>query len=109
MNCGPRHRFLVRNDEGEIFVSHNSMGHGVDGLQQVCNIAVFADLWWDLDQRAQFIERIGPTRQMQAGFDRPVFVYDIVASGTIDETVLARMISKVSVQEALLEAAKRRT
>lgn len=86
-----------------------SMGHGVDGLQNICNIAVFYESGWDMDQRMQFIERIGPTRQMQAGLDRPVFVYSIAASGTIDETVLARMITKVSVQEALLEAAKRRT
>lgn len=85
-----------------------SMGHGVDGLQNVCNTAVFWSHWWDLDQRAQFIERIGPTRQMQAGFDRPVYVYNIVAENTIDEIVLARMVNKVSVQEALLEAAKRR-
>jgi hypothetical protein len=25
VNCGPRHRFLIRNDEGEMFISHNSM------------------------------------------------------------------------------------
>jgi len=84
-----------------------SMGHGIDGLQNVCNIAVFADQFWDMDCRDQFIARIGPVRQKQAGLDRPVFVYDIVAERTLDEAVLERMDSKRSVQECLLNAMKR--
>jgi hypothetical protein len=28
VDCGPRHRFLVRNSEGEVFISHNSIGQG---------------------------------------------------------------------------------
>ena len=50
------------------------------------------------------IERIGPVRQMQAGFDRPVFIYDIVAKGTIDEQVMLRHETKREVQDILLDA-----
>jgi SNF2 family DNA or RNA helicase len=85
-----------------------SIGEGTNDLEKVSNTVAFFDQWWDMDKRDQFIGRIGPTRQVQAGFDRPVFVYDIVARGTIDEDVLERHASKRSVQDILLEAMKRR-
>jgi hypothetical protein len=50
--------------------------------------------WWDLEQHDQFIERVGPMRQLQAGKDRPVFVHYIVARGTVDEVVVERRASK---------------
>jgi len=37
-----------------------------------------------------------------------VYVHRIVAGGTVDETVLARLKTKASVQEALLLAMKER-
>lgn len=95
--------------EGTVWLGHPaSMGHGVDGLQQHCHIAAFFGHWWNLEERLQFIERIGPTRQMQAGHDRPVFIHNIVARGTVDELVIERVVSKREVQDILLEAMKRR-
>lgn len=85
-----------------------SIGHGVDGLQQVCNTMVNFSQDWNLENRLQFLERIGPVRQLQAGFDRPVFVHNLIARDTIDELVLARVESKRAVQDLLLEAMKRR-
>ena len=61
---------------------------------------------WSAENDAQAIERIGPTRQMQAGFDRVVDVYRIVAKGTVEESAVKRLHSRVSVQEALLEGLK---
>jgi len=86
-----------------------SAGHGIDGFQNVTNIMAFFGHSWDLELRQQIIERIGPARQMQAGYKRPVYVYDIVAENTIDEVVLARHESKRDVQELLLEAVKRKS
>ena len=43
-----------------------SMGHGVDGLQHACHNVAFFGHWWNLEERQQMIERVGPTRQMQA-------------------------------------------
>jgi SNF2 family DNA or RNA helicase len=85
-----------------------SMGHGVDGLQDVCNTAAFFGHWWSMEERMQFIERIGPVRQAQSGFDRPVFIHNIVAEDTVDDLVLARHDSKRSVQDLLLESMKRK-
>lgn len=93
----------------DVLLAHpKSAGHGIDGFQHVTNIIAFYGNSWDLELRQQIIGRIGPERQMQAGLDRPVFVYDIVAEDTIDEDVLARHASKISVQDALLAAVKRR-
>ena len=91
-----------------LFTHPKSAGHGIDGFQFVTNIIVFFGHSWDLELRQQIIERIGPTRQMQSGFDRPVFVYDIVAEDTIDEVVLARHVTKRAVQDLLLDAVKAR-
>lgn len=92
-----------------LLIAHpKSAGHGIDGFQNVTNIIAFFGHWWDLELRQQIIERIGPVRQIQSGFDRPVFVYDIVAEDTIDEDVIARHATKRSVQDLLLDAAKRR-
>jgi SNF2 family DNA or RNA helicase len=92
-----------------VLLAHpKSAGHGIDGFQNVCNTIVFFGHWWDMELRQQIIERIGPTRQMQSGFDRPVFVYDIIAEDTIDEDVLLRHATKRDAQDLLLEATKRR-
>lgn len=78
-----------------------SAGHGLN-LQHGGNIIVFFGLWWSLEEHQQIIERIGPTRQAQSGYDRPVFVHRIVAARTIDEVVIDRLEGKGSVQDLLL-------
>ena len=67
---------------------------------------MFFSHWWDLEQYQQIIERIGPTRQAQAGHQRAVFLYHIIARDTVDELVMARRESKKEVQDLLLEALK---
>lgn len=100
-------RFMA--GDAEVGFGHPaSMGHGVDGLQAHCRIACFWGHWWDYDQREQFIARVGPVRQMQAGKTDPFFIYDIVAKDTVDELVLQRHATKRSVQDILLEAMKRK-
>ena len=53
------------------------------------------------------IERIGPVRQKQAGYDRPVFIHYILAKDTIDEVVLKRVDAKQSVLEVLMQNLKK--
>lgn len=99
-------RFKAGN--ARIGVAHpKSVGHGVDGLQSVTNILVRFAHDWNLEERLQMLERIGPTRQAQSGFDRPVLVYDLVAEDTIDEDVIERHRSKKEVQDILMEKMKR--
>lgn len=84
-----------------------SAGHGLN-LQDGGNILVYFGHWWNLEERQQILERIGPMRQKQAGHERPVFVYNIVARDTVDEVVIDRMQSKREVQDLLLEYMKNR-
>ena len=84
-----------------------SAGHGLN-LAEGGNILAFLSVNWSLEEYMQIIERIGPMRQAQAGFNRPVFVHRILARDTVDDMVLDRLVSKRSAQEILLEAMKRR-
>lgn len=90
-----------------LFAHPASAGHGLN-LQDGGNILVFFGHWWNLEEYQQIIERIGPTRQRQAGHDRPVFIHHIVAADTVDELVMARRDSKREVQDLLLDAMKRK-
>lgn len=91
-----------------VLLAHpQSAGHGLS-LQHGGNICCFFSSNWSLEADSQAIERIGPTRQAQSGYKRPVFVHRIVAKGTLDEVVVARLKSKASIQDALMEAMKNR-
>lgn len=101
---------MKRWNEGKIpmlLVHPKSAAHGLN-LQYGGNIMVYYSIDWNLEERLQVLERIGPVRQAQAGLNRPVFVYNIVARDTIDELVLARVSSKAEVQDLLLAAMKNR-
>lgn len=84
-----------------------SAGHGLN-LQDGGNIVVFFSHDWNLENYLQIIERIGPVRQMQAGHNRPVWIYHIIARRTIDELVMASREGKKSVQDLLLDYTKQR-
>ena len=90
-----------------VLVAHPaSAGHGLN-LQDGGNILAFFGIDWNLEEHDQIIERIGPTRQMQAGHDRPVFIHYILAHRTVDEIKLRRLETKRGVQELLLEAMRK--
>ena len=94
--------------EIEILCVHPaSAGHGLN-LQDGGHHLAFISQGWNLEHYLQVVERIGPVRQKQAGHERPVFLYHIVAKNTLDEVVAARTDEKKSVQEELLNYMKRR-
>lgn len=88
-----------------LFAHPASAGHGLN-LQDGGNILVFFGHDWNLENRLQIIERIGPTRQMQAGHDRAMFIYNLIARETVDEMVIERVETKRAVQDILLDAMK---
>lgn len=89
-----------------LFAHPAAAGHGLN-LQDGGNILVYFGHWWNLEERLQILERIGPTRQMQAGHQRAVFVHNIIARDTVDELVMQRIATKRAVQDILLDAMKR--
>jgi hypothetical protein len=94
-------------DAGMGLAHPESMGHGIDGLQSVCNKLVRFGHIWKSGPTWQMLERIGPMRQMQLGLT-DVWVYDIVAENTLDEEVIEKHVTNCTVQEALEKATKRR-
>lgn len=98
-----------KSGDAQIGIAHpGSMGHGIDGLQHVTNRLVRFGHVWKLSETMQYLERIGPMRQFNAGYDRPVYVTDIIADDTLDENVLEAHASNRSTQDALLRAMNRR-
>lgn len=96
-------------NEGKISMAlthYASVGHGLD-LQYGGNRLVHFSRWWDLELDAQLFNRIGPVRQLQAGFDRPMFEYSIVARDTVDELVPVRHAEKLETQDLLMDSQRR--
>lgn len=113
----PSGKVLANDDEMDDFKTGRyavgfghpaSMGHGVDGLQEHCHNVCFFAHWWNLEERLQFIERVGPVRQFQAGHKRAVTIHNIIAAGTMDEDVMLRNDGKATIQQILMDAMKKR-
>ncbi len=110
----PRARFLDDNPKTEdefnagripMLVTHAaSAGHGLN-LQHGGRVLCDYSQGYNLEEDEQIIERVGPTRQAQAGYDRAVYRRRIVAEDTIEEhSVLPRIKFKMSVQESFKNA-----
>lgn len=84
-------RSFIDGVEPRIFLGNlKSVGVGVDGLQTVCNRAVFAECSWtpaDNDQGVGRLERIGQKNAIMIEF--------IVAPGSLDERVLGSSLRKL--------------
>lgn len=83
-----------------------SAGHGLN-LQDGGHHIVYFTPTWDLELYAQVLERIGPVRQKQSGYDRNVFVYHLMARATMDEVVKQRRERKADLMDSVHEAMKR--
>ncbi len=101
MNCGPRHRFIIRNDRGEMFVSHNSMGHGTDGLQTRGHILAWFGLNWSPRLYKQMNGRL-----RRQGQGVPVICNRILCSGTFDQAQATRLADKDEGEAAIRAAIK---
>lgn len=102
---GAEEAFLA-GDLPMLVVHPASAGHGLN-LQQSCWICVDYSTGWNLEYDEQVVERVGPMRQLQSGFDRAVFRYRIVARDTVEESAaIPRIKTKASVQDSLKAAMK---
>jgi hypothetical protein len=80
-----------------------SGGHGLNlqwGGHHIC----FYSPYSDNELYTQVLERIGPVRQLQAGFDRPVYVHHIECRNTVDAVSRIARENRISDLEAFLEA-----
>jgi hypothetical protein len=74
---------FTSNSECKVLIGQISVaGYGIDGLQNVCNYIVFAELDWSpgiLEQAKDRLRRMGQTRT--------VFAHYLIASNTIEEEI----------------------
>ena len=84
-----------------------SAGHGLS-LQYGGNVMIYFSVGWNAEEHQQIFERIGPVRQMQSGLNRVTYRYFIIAEGTLDEEVMDVQEGKFNVQDALLNAVRKR-
>lgn len=110
VHLGDDPKIIERWNAGKIpmLVAHpQSAGHGLS-LQHGGNIMCFFSTSWNLEADLQAQERLGPTRQAQSGYNRPVFLHRLIGAGTMEEAVVKRLKTKASVQDALMDAMKHR-
>ena len=99
VNCGKRNRFLIRNKKHEVFVSHNSAGHGLDGLQLSGTIVCWIGLTWNLEYYLQTNGRID-----RQGQKNVVSIIRILARDTIDMAVADAIDMKHETQQDLKDS-----
>ena len=105
--AGKREEDLWNSGKCPMLLVHpKSAGHGLN-LQHGGRAVAFFTNTWDLELRLQVLERIGPARQLQSGYDRAVLIYDLIADDTIDQNVLDRLEGRATEQEALMAARAR--
>lgn len=85
------------------FMHPKSAAHGLN-LQHGGNAAAFFSLTWSREQMDQYIERVGATRQAQAGRTAPVKVYRVRARSTVDDVIAASNQAKDQTQRGFLRA-----
>lgn len=88
-----------------LLIQPQSAGHGVN-LQHGGSDMVVLNPQYDLELYQQVIERIGPTRQKQSGYDRQVSIYRIVTKNTVDMEILKVLDKKATLQEAVMATMK---
>jgi len=98
VDCGPRHRFVVRNDAGEMFIVHNSAGHGIN-LQAGGSHICWYTLPWDLEGFVQTNGRVD-----RQGQTRACYAHHIVAVDTIDQRVSEALAFKDAEQADIIAA-----
>lgn len=91
-----------------LFMHPQSAAHGLDGLQTIGRHVAWLSMTYDYELYDQFIRRL----RRQGSHAKQIFVYHIMARGTVDQVMLASLSSKDRGQQAffkgLLALAKHR-
>lgn len=97
---------IARWNKGKIrmLLCHpKSAGHGLN-LQDGGHHIVYFSPTWDAELYAQVLQRLGPVRQKQSGYERPVYVHHLLARDTVDTRVKNVREGKEGLLEAFLTA-----
>lgn len=86
-----------------LLVHAQSAGHGLS-LQHGGRHLVIYTQDWNAEYYAQVIDRLGPIRQAQSGYDRLVYIHRIIAKNTWEELVAKRQQGKLTLDQAVKRA-----
>lgn len=91
-----------RFQSGEVPVFLISLKAGGTGLNlTAADTVIHYDPWWN-----PAVERQATDRAHRIGQEKPVFVYKLIAAGTVEEKILALQARKAELAGALFDAAK---
>ena len=83
-----------------VFIGNiKAAGQGIDGLQDVCDLCVFAEMTYTPGEIDQAIDRL-----VRIGQDKPVNAYFIVAKGSHDEDMVGVIERKRKIVERLIDS-----
>jgi SNF2 family DNA or RNA helicase len=93
---------VKRFQAGEVPVFLISLRAGGTGLNlTAADTVIHYDPWWN-----PAVERQATDRAHRIGQDKPVFVYKLIASGTVEEKIMALQAQKGALSDALFDEAK---
>jgi superfamily II DNA or RNA helicase len=100
---GPSRAALVRRyQQGEVPLFLISLKAGGVGLNlTAADTVIHYDPWWN-----PAVERQASDRAHRIGQDKPVFVYKLICSGTVEEKILALQTRKAELAQAVLEGGR---
>jgi SNF2 family DNA or RNA helicase len=92
---------VSRFQSGEVPVFLISLRAGGTGLNlTAADTVIHYDPWWN-----PAVEQQATDRAHRIGQDKTVFVYKLVAAGTVEEKILELQARKAAIADALFEAA----
>ena len=91
----------AEGDVPAIIGNPQSMAHGIDGLQAAGDAVIWYSLTWNFEDYDQFIRRL-----YRQGRKKPLFVWRIIAKGTVDEVIVKALERKEGGQNVLFNALK---
>ena len=90
---------FVENPKVKVFIGQlTAAGTGVDGLQEVCDRAVFVEASWTPGENEQCVDRLHRIGQKSS-----VLAQFLVAPGSLDERIIGKAIEKYHVIDRVLD------
>lgn len=86
-----------------LLVHAQSAGHGLSLQHGGRHLCVYTQDW-NAEYYAQVIERLGPIRQAQSGYDRLVYIHRLIAKNTWEEAIAAKQKDKLTMDEMIRRA-----
>jgi SNF2 family DNA or RNA helicase len=95
---------FVKGEVDRLILHPKAAGHGTDGLQKVCQYAVYYGLSFSAEEHMQSRDRLH-----RSGQTNPVTYIYLIAKETVDESLLWVVRRKSNKQQALLKELKLKT